>query len=100
MNHEYYMHRAIELARKGAGFVSPNPMVGAVIVAPGGRIIGEGWHRRYGGPHAEVNAVASVRTEDEMLLPESTIYVSLWQDPAMQQTPDRKKIQSCGNRNA
>ena len=51
-------------------------MVGAVIVHEG-RIIGEGWHRRYGGPHAEVNAVRSVRPEDEALLPHSTIYVSL-----------------------
>ena len=92
MNHEYYMHRAIELARKGAGFVSPNPMVGAVIVAPGGRIIGEGWHRRYGGPHAEVNAVASVRAEDEILLPESTIYVSLEPCSHYGKTPPCSKL--------
>lgn len=72
-----YMRRAMQLARYGAGFVSPNPMVGAVIVDRTGRIIGEGWHRRYGGPHAEVNAVASVRPEDEPLLTESTIYVTL-----------------------
>lgn len=74
---EKYMRRALELAKFGAGFVSPNPMVGAVIVAPDGSIIGEGWHRRYGGPHAEVNAVASVLPKDEYLLPDSTIYVSL-----------------------
>ena len=74
---EKYMQRALQLAAYGAGFVSPNPMVGAVIVAPDGRIIGEGWHRRFGGPHAEVNAVASVRPEDERLLTESTIYVTL-----------------------
>lgn len=72
-----YMLRAIQLARYGAGFVSPNPMVGAVIVAPDGRIIGEGWHRKYGGPHAEVNAVASVSSKDEHLLKDSTIYVTL-----------------------
>lgn len=72
-----YMERAIELARNGAGFVSPNPQVGAVVVAPDGRIIGEGWHRRYGGPHAEVNAIASVSPSDEVLLPQSTIYVTL-----------------------
>ena len=72
-----YMERALQLAAYGAGFVSPNPMVGAVIVAPGGRIIGQGWHRRFGGPHAEVNAVASVSAADERLLPLSTIYVTL-----------------------
>lgn len=72
-----YMRRALELAALGRGHVSPNPMVGAVIVAPGGRIIGEGWHRHYGGPHAEVNAVNSVADSDRHLLPESTIYVTL-----------------------
>lgn len=72
-----YMQRALQLAKCGEGHVSPNPMVGAVIVAPSGRIIGEGYHRRYGGPHAEVNAVASVREEDLPLLRESTMYVTL-----------------------
>lgn len=71
------MRRAIRLARYGEGFTSPNPMVGAVICAPDGRIIGEGWHRRYGEGHAEVNAVASVKEVDKHLLPESTIYVTL-----------------------
>ena len=73
---EKYMRRCLQLARHGAFTTAPNPMVGAVIVHEG-RIIGEGWHRRYGGPHAEVNAVRSVRPEDEPLLPHSTIYVSL-----------------------
>ena len=73
---EKYMKRCLQLARHGAFTTAPNPMVGAVIVHEG-RIIGEGWHRRYGGPHAEVNAVRSVRPEDEALLPHSTIYVSL-----------------------
>ncbi len=73
---ERYMTRCLQLARQGAYTTAPNPMVGAVIVHDG-RIIGEGWHRRYGGPHAEVNAVRSVRPEDEPLLPHSTIYVSL-----------------------
>lgn len=50
------MTRALELAAKGAGFVSPNPLVGAVLVKDG-KIIGEGFHERYGGPHAEVNAL-------------------------------------------
>ena len=72
-----FMSRALQLAACGAGFVSPNPMVGAVIVAPDGRIIGEGWHRRFGGPHAEVNAVASVKESDRRLIPQSTIYVTL-----------------------
>lgn len=75
---EKYMHRALQLARLGAGNVSPNPMVGAVIIHdPSGRIIGEGFHRRWGQPHAEVNAVASVKDADLPLLGESTIYVTL-----------------------
>ena len=69
-----YMARCISLARGGAGNVAPNPMVGAVIVHQG-KIIGEGYHRKYGEAHAEVNAIASVR--DESLLKEATIYVSL-----------------------
>lgn len=72
-----YMERALQLARNGEGAVSPNPMVGAVIVAPGGRIIGEGWHMGFGGPHAEVNACASVKEEDSPLLRESAIFVTL-----------------------
>ncbi|MBK5195757.1 MAG: bifunctional diaminohydroxyphosphoribosylaminopyrimidine deaminase/5-amino-6-(5-phosphoribosylamino)uracil reductase RibD [Proteiniphilum sp.] len=69
-----FMHRCIQLARKGEGFTKPNPMVGAVIVH-NNKIIGEGYHRQFGTAHAEVNAIASVR--DQSLLPESTIYVSL-----------------------
>lgn len=72
---ERYMRRALELARHGMGQVSPNPMVGAVIVAPDGSIIGEGYHRRYGEGHAEVNAIASV--EDSSQLLDSTMYVTL-----------------------
>ncbi len=71
---EKYMRRALQLAANGRGFTSPNPMVGAVIVADG-HIIGEGWHRRCGGPHAEVNAVNSVH--DKELLRRSTMYVTL-----------------------
>lgn len=71
---EKFMARCIELARHGAGHTAPNPMVGAVIVHDG-VIIGEGFHRKCGEAHAEVNAIASV--EDESLLSESTIYVSL-----------------------
>lgn len=73
---EHFMHRALQLAAQGAGHVAPNPMVGAVIVH-NNVIIGEGWHRQYGGPHAEVNAVASVRPEHRIFLPESTMYVTL-----------------------
>lgn len=76
-NKEMYMRRAIQLAANGRGYASPNPMVGAVIVAPGGRIIGEGWHRRCGEGHAEVNAVASVRECDRHLLGQSTMFVTL-----------------------
>ena len=71
------MRRALELAKNGSGFVSPNPMVGAVIVAPDHRIIGEGWHRVFGGPHAEVNAFNSVKEEDRYLIKDSTIYITL-----------------------
>ncbi|MCM1355130.1 MAG: bifunctional diaminohydroxyphosphoribosylaminopyrimidine deaminase/5-amino-6-(5-phosphoribosylamino)uracil reductase RibD [Staphylococcus sp.] len=70
-----YMRRALELARHGELDASPNPMVGAVIVDPEGRIIGEGWHRRCGEGHAEVNAVASVK--DQGLLRDATMYVTL-----------------------
>ena len=73
---ERYMHRCLELASHGLLTCRPNPMVGAVIVARE-RIIGEGYHRRCGEGHAEVNAFASVRQADESLLPEATIYVSL-----------------------
>ncbi len=56
MNDETYMRRALELARRGAGYVSPNPMVGAVVVRED-RIVGEGFHQKVGGAHAEVNAL-------------------------------------------
>lgn len=73
---EMYMRRCLQLAACGRRNASPNPMVGAVIVA-GGRIIGEGYHVRCGEGHAEVNAFASVSPEDERLLPEAVMYVSL-----------------------
>jgi diaminohydroxyphosphoribosylaminopyrimidine deaminase/5-amino-6-(5-phosphoribosylamino)uracil reductase len=73
---ERYMRRCLQLAANGMQNARPNPMVGAVIVS-GDRIIGEGYHQRYGEGHAEVNAFASVRAADEPLLAESTIYVSL-----------------------
>ncbi|HWK04355.1 MAG TPA: bifunctional diaminohydroxyphosphoribosylaminopyrimidine deaminase/5-amino-6-(5-phosphoribosylamino)uracil reductase RibD [Puia sp.] len=70
------MQRCLELARLGAGYTAPNPMVGAVLVHEG-RIIGEGYHELYGKAHAEVNCLASVREEDIPLISRSTIYVSL-----------------------
>lgn len=71
---EKYMSRCLLLAANGRGSVSPNPMVGAVVVH-NGKIIGEGYHREYGKAHAEVNAINSVK--DKSLLSKSTIYVSL-----------------------
>ena len=71
---EKYMKRCIELARLGAGSVSPNPMVGCIIICRG-KIIGEGFHQKYGEAHAEVNAVNSVANPE--LLKESTLYVTL-----------------------
>ncbi len=68
------MKRCLELASLGEGYTGTNPMVGSVIVAEGA-IIGEGYHRMYGGPHAEVHAVESVR--DTRLLAQSTLYVNL-----------------------
>ena len=82
---EKYMQRCLQLAANGIQGARPNPMVGAVISLPPApskgrgswRIIGEGYHVRCGQGHAEVNAFASVRPEDEPLLKEATIYVSL-----------------------
>ena len=73
---EKYMTRCIELALLGRGSVAPNPMVGAVLVYRD-RIIGEGWHQAYGGPHAEVNCISSVTEADRALIRESVLYVSL-----------------------
>lgn len=73
---EKYMQRCLQLAANGIQGVRPNPMVGAVIVA-NNRIIGEGYHVRCGQGHAEVNAFAAVKPEDEALLKDAIIYVSL-----------------------
>ncbi len=73
-SHEKYMNRCIQLAKLGQGNVAPNPMVGAVIVYQN-KIIGEGYHKHFGGYHAEVNAINSVK--DKSLLKKATIYVSL-----------------------
>ena len=72
--HEDYMMRCIQLAKAAAGHVSPNPMVGCVIVHEG-KIIGEGYHQEFGKAHAEANAINSV--EQKNLLPQSTLYVNL-----------------------
>ena len=71
---EKYIKRCIELAKNGLGTTYPNPLVGSVIVYDN-KIIGEGWHKKAGEPHAEVNAVNSVK--DKSLLKKATIYVSL-----------------------
>ena len=77
--HDVFMQRCLELAAQGAGAVSPNPMVGSVIVV-NGRIIGEGYHSKYGGAHAEANAIEDIlaRVNDaEQLLKNATLYVNL-----------------------
>ncbi|MCT4542226.1 MAG: bifunctional diaminohydroxyphosphoribosylaminopyrimidine deaminase/5-amino-6-(5-phosphoribosylamino)uracil reductase RibD [Vallitalea sp.] len=71
-DHSYYMNKAIELSKKGIGFVNPNPLVGAIIVKKG-KIIGEGYHKKYGHNHAEINALNSCRES----LKGATMYVSL-----------------------
>ncbi len=80
-----FMQRALELARHGGRgtsvhaqlcrAVAPNPMVGAVIISAAGRVIGEGWHKKFGGPHAEVNAIRSVKRPGD--LRGATLYVTL-----------------------
>ena len=70
------MQRCINLAKLAAGKVLPNPMVGAVLVYEN-RIIGEGYHQYYGGPHAEVNCIRSVKQGDQNLIPAGVLYVSL-----------------------
>ena len=72
MTDEEYMLRAVELAKKGTGWTNPNPLVGAVIVKDG-RIIGEGYHKKYGELHAEREALASANED----VSGATIYVTL-----------------------
>lgn len=73
---ELYMMRCLQLAEQGRGRVAPNPMVGAVLLY-NGKIIGEGFTQPYGGAHAEVNCISSVKKEDEEKISGSTLYVSL-----------------------
>jgi diaminohydroxyphosphoribosylaminopyrimidine deaminase/5-amino-6-(5-phosphoribosylamino)uracil reductase len=87
--HEQFMRRCIELAALGLGAVSPNPMVGAVIVK-NGRILSEGYHQKYGEAHAEVNALEELKKKHsnfEELLSDSTLYVSLEPCSHFGQTP-------------
>ncbi len=74
--HEYYINRTFQLAKRGGKSTAPNPNVGAVLVY-NERIIGEGYHRVFGGPHAEVECLQSVRKENKGFISESTLYVSL-----------------------
>ena len=98
---ERFMRRCLQLAKNGRQNAKPNPMVGAVIVSEGGRILGEGYHVRCGEGHAEVNAFASVRPEDEHLLAGATIYVSLEPCSHYGKTPPcadlivRKRVKRC-----
>src|SRR6187551_542468 len=75
MDDEFYMSRCIQLAQKGKGFVSPNPLVGCVIVS-NDEIIGKGYHRKYGEAHAEVNAVNDAKKNGHSIKG-STVYVNL-----------------------
>jgi diaminohydroxyphosphoribosylaminopyrimidine deaminase/5-amino-6-(5-phosphoribosylamino)uracil reductase len=85
-----YMRRAISLAKRGAGWVNPNPMVGAVLVKDG-RIIGKGFHEFFGGPHAEVNAIGSVPEHLRDAIAGSTLFVTL--EPCVHEG----KTPPCGN---
>lgn len=93
---ELYMRRCLQLARCANSFVPPNPMVGAVLVV-GDKIIGEGYHKKYGEAHAEVNAIQSVK--DKSLLTDATLYVSLEPCSHHGKTPPcAAKIIECGIR--
>ena len=98
---EHFMRRCLQLAKNGRQNAKPNPMVGAVIVSEDGRILGEGYHVRCGEGHAEVNAFASVKPEDEHLLTGATIYVSLEPCSHYGKTPPcadlivRKRVKRC-----
>ena len=74
MSDEFWMERCLQLAANGKGLTSPNPLVGAVIVK-NGKVLGEGYHKKYGGPHAEINAINAVK--DKTALKGSTIYINL-----------------------
>jgi diaminohydroxyphosphoribosylaminopyrimidine deaminase/5-amino-6-(5-phosphoribosylamino)uracil reductase len=87
-----FMQRAIELSKNGYGFVNPNPLVGSVLVK-NGKIIGEGWHQNFGGPHAEINALNDTLTNPDG----STLYVTLEPCNHYGKTPPcTDKIIECG----
>ena len=90
MSSEEFMQRCFELARQGKGAVSPNPMVGALLVHEG-KIVAEGFHKTFGGPHAEVEAIKSLK--EKSLLPKCALYVSL--EPCCPHTG--KKTPPCTN---
>lgn len=75
LSDEYWMYRAIVLAKKGTGKVSPNPLVGCVVVDENNNAIGEGYHKKIGQAHAEVNAIESIK--DKSALKNATVYVTL-----------------------
>ena len=93
MEDRIYMQRAIELARRGTGWVSPNPLVGAVIVKDG-RVIGEGWHHKYGDLHAERDALANL-TEPAEAADRSVPCLNIHRTCLSARTPCR----SCGRNN-
>jgi diaminohydroxyphosphoribosylaminopyrimidine deaminase/5-amino-6-(5-phosphoribosylamino)uracil reductase len=96
MDHEKYMRMALELAAKGAGYVSPNPMVGAVVVKEG-RVVGQGYHQALGGPHAEVNAIDDAGEQ----VREATLFVTLEPCNHHGRTPPcTRKILNAGIRRA
>lgn len=76
MDDALFIRRCFQLAQLRAGSVSPNPMVGAVLVHAG-KIIGEGWHQKFGQSHAEVNCIQSVTAENQSLIPYATLYCNL-----------------------
>ncbi|MDP6035143.1 MAG: bifunctional diaminohydroxyphosphoribosylaminopyrimidine deaminase/5-amino-6-(5-phosphoribosylamino)uracil reductase RibD, partial [Verrucomicrobiota bacterium] len=78
---ERFMHQALMLARKGYGRTSPNPMVGALLVKSG-RVIGEGWHKRAGAPHAEIEAIRAAANPKG-----ATLYVTLEPCSTVGRTP-------------
>ncbi len=97
---ELFMRQALELAAKGCGYVSPNPLVGCVIVGKNGKVIGKGYHEKYGGPHAEANAAMDAEKNKQDLCG-ATVYVNLEPCSHQAKTPPcadlliEKKIARC-----
>lgn len=77
-DHDSWMRRCLDLARRGAGTVGPNPLVGSIVLGAAGTVLGEGWHQQYGGPHAEVHAIAAAEQgHGAEALRTATLYVNL-----------------------